>query len=337
MLGKGRSWCFRSSPIVVLTVIHIENQKTTLLENPRYEQLSAILAAEDPFYNHRVRDSFMDAVTGGVSWAGKKPHGDSSRPRSCWTVKQKCLISSVAVPIVKVRPVVTHSLHPMQTALRRVARALAILVGEARVVVMEKQPDHLPMCQLHSPGSPEWLRQLSRTAGWWGCDECDVSDCFLNTPREAVLAAVVFWLQLSQGRTRRQPCFAISKDGKAGDHRGKPSPCHYYAITAEQLLAVCKWDLEYNDEFDVQVGSETNVVVRQHRGLPIGGHLSAAYVELVALRREFQCPRPAQLIGIPTSRYLDNMFVVLREPWGDEQHQVLAKALSDLLLKPSQN
>ena len=51
--------------------------------------------------------------------------------------------------------------------------------------------------------------------------------------------------------------------------------------------------------------------LKQHLGLPIGGHFSAALVELVALWREYTEPRPPSLASFPTARYRDNYFVAL--------------------------
>ena len=51
-------------------------------------------------------------------------------------------------------------------------------------------------------------------------------------------------------------------------------------------------------------------VLRQHKGLPIGGHLSASLVELVALHRECTQPRPLALSPVLSARYRDNFFVV---------------------------
>ena len=199
-------------------VTHLQN--TTFLQNQRYQQLTVLPAEEDPDFVKRTRNSFLAAVAGSAEWLGRTPSGVSSRPQSYWTVKQKSLISSVAVPVVKVRPLMTHCKH-LRTALRRVARALAVLATEARKVVLEHLPNHLPMWQLHS-GSAEWMQRLAVTKEWWGCEEYDVADCFLNTPPDAVLAAVEFWLLTTQRRSRRHPCFGISKDGKAGDHSGRP-------------------------------------------------------------------------------------------------------------------
>ena len=76
------------------------------------------------------------------------------------------------------------------------------------------------------------------------------------------------------------------------------------------------------------------VVLQQRKGLPIGGHLSAAFVELVALRRKFQCAWPQQLSLGPTARYRDNNFVVLPDEPSDAERQEVAHALSALLLMP---
>ena len=120
---------------------------------------------------------------------------------------------------------VTHSCHPNRIALRRVARALSILACLARVLVMERRPSHLPMWQLHS-GSKDWLQRIGKTRGWWGCDEYDVADCFLNTPRNEVLESVRFLTSVAARCSRRQSCFAFAKDGKKGDHHDRPSSIH---------------------------------------------------------------------------------------------------------------
>ena len=85
-----------------------------------------------------LRESFLQAVPGSADWAGRSPPGDSSLPQSYWTVKQKSLISSVEMPVVKVRPIVSHCRHPLGKALKRVARTLALLVSDARLMVMER-------------------------------------------------------------------------------------------------------------------------------------------------------------------------------------------------------
>ena len=307
-------------------------QDQVFLQSPRYETVGLPLASADVFYARQVRESFLAAVAGADEWVGRSPVGGSSRPQCYWTVKQKSLISSVAHPVVKLRPIVTHCLHPLRITLKRVARALAVLVSEARELVLQQRPQHLPMWQLHS-GSSEWLERLGPTMGWWGCEEYDVADCFLNTPREAVMDAVGFWLLTTASCSRRQPCFAISKDGKKGDHRGRPSSIHYWAITDAQLRAACAWDLLHNDLFEAQAGADF-VVLQQRRGLPIGGHLSAAYVELVALKCELQCDWPLPLTGCPTARYRDNFFVVVREERTAAERERTAEHLTRMLTMP---
>ena len=220
-----------------------------------------------------------------------------------------------------------HSVHPVRIALRRVARAASVLVCEARALVLQRQPSHLPMWQLHS-GSKDWLRRISSTNGYWGCDEYDVNDCFLNTPpRHEVLGCSRFWIDATAAHSRRQPCFALSKDGKKGDHRGRPCSVHYWEITCEQLMLAFEWELEHNNTFQVQSGDGV-VVLQQRKGLPIGGHLSAAFVELFALRHECVRLWPPVLMHCPTTRYHDNFFVVLLNEPVQAQRQATAAALS---------
>ena len=57
-----------------------------------------------------------------------------------------------------------------------------------------------------------------------------------------------------------------------------------------------------------QIADNKTVVFKQHRGLPIGGHLSAALCELVALEGGF-VSWPPELLVRSTARYRDNFFV----------------------------
>ena len=83
------------------------------------------------------------------------------------------------------------------------------------------------------------------------------------------------------------PASQIAKHGKKGGHHGRPCSMQYWSITCEQLSLAFEWNLDNNDTFDVHKGDgSVVVVVQQRRGLPIGGHLSAAYIELVAMRED---------------------------------------------------
>ena len=322
--------------LVMCRALWLELQHTTFLDNDRYELTPLPPSADDADYVTTTRDSFSVAVAGCNAWFGRKPSGRNGRPQSYWTVKQKSVINSAATVadiVAKLRPLIAHSCHPNRIPLRRIARALSILVCEARALVMVRRPSHLPMWQLHS-GSREWLQRIGATLGWWGCDEYDVADCFLNTPRDEVLDSIRFWTDIAAQQSRRQPCYAIAKDGKKGDHRGRPSSIHYWCITSEQLLLACEWELDNNDTFEAQNDDGSIVVLRQRKGLPIGGHLSAAFVELVALRREYQCHWPAMFSNLPTARYRDNFFVVLPDEPSDADRRDVARALSALLLMP---
>ena len=74
-------------------------------------------------------------------------------------------------------------------------------------------------------------------------------------------------------------------------------------------------------------------MLQQRKGLPIGGHLSAAYVELVALKRELECDWPLSLSGV-TSRYRDTFFVVVKEERASADRERTAVELSALLMMP---
>lgn len=213
------------------------------------------------------------------------------------------------------------------------ARALSLLVVEARLIVRAHRPLHIPMWQLHS-GTQEWIQHPATSKCAWGCIELDVADCFLNTPRDAVISAIRFWASLLQQRSRRQPCFAISKDGKRGDHWGRPACIHYWALPLEDVLRCCQWELQHNAFFEASTPEGQTVVLQQQLGLPIGGHLSAAMVELVALHQELQHPWPASLAQLPSARYRDNFFVVIPVEWPAAAIEALASDLSHLLMMP---
>ena len=72
---------------------------------------------------------------------------------------------------------------------------------------------------------------------------------------------------------------------------------------------------------------------KQHKGLPIGGHLSAALCELVALRRELLC-WPAALASTPTARYRDNFFVTFTASPTSPACVNIAELLSTMLGMP---
>ena len=173
-------------------------------------------------------------------------------------------------------------------------------------MVRARRPLHIPMWRLHT-GSRDWLCSIASHKDIVEVGEWDVEDCFLNTPREEVTGSAEFWLEAVPRRTRGQLVFSTSKDTKAAEV-GRSFSAHFCEISAGQLLAIIKWELQHNADFEA-IGADGKVVVlKQHRGLPIGGHLSAALCELVALRRE-HLSWPAALTSTPTARYRDNFFV----------------------------
>ena len=133
---------------------------------------------------------------------------------------------------------------------------------------------------------------------------------------------------------RLQPSFAISKDGKGGDHLGKAAALHYWTLTMQQVVQICQWELKENALFEVLLPTGSTIVLEQVRGLPIGGHLSAAMVELVALQREFVVEWLPMLQSVTTSRYRDNCFIVIEKEWSEEQVEACAAALTSLLMIP---
>ena len=82
----------------------------------------------------------------------------------------------------------------------------------------------------------------------------------------------------------------VTEDSKAEDHVGRPYSAHFWEVNSQLVISVVEWESFHNALFEV-----SGKMVRQSKGLPIGGHLSAALVELVALYREFTQPWPLML------------------------------------------
>ena len=168
--------------IAVCRDVWVEFQNRTFLQNSRYVKLDIAASGADVSYASSVPNSFIAEAGSCEAWIGRKPPGRRCRPQSYWTIKQKSLISSAEVVLLKIRPLNVHSCHPLRTALPRVARALSILVCDARILVLERRPLHLPMWQLHA-GCKEWLTRVAETCGSWGCDEYDVNQLLFEHPK----------------------------------------------------------------------------------------------------------------------------------------------------------
>jgi hypothetical protein len=182
-------------------------------------------------------------------------------------------------------------------------------------------------------GVHDWLAKLPKHPSLAQLVEFDVEDCFLNTPRPLVMEALRYWAEFPYCRRRGAMCFSISKDGKRADHVGIAAGPHHWTLKIATVRAVVEWEMLHNSNFQV-IGADGGVVrLRQGIGLPIGGHLSAALVELVALHREHTQPWPPMLAGLLSCRYRDNFFVAVASadccPMEDT-----AKALTALLSMP---
>ena len=181
-------------------------------------------------------------------------------------------------------------------------------------------------------GVQQWLGMLGARRDVEELLEFDVEDCFLNTPRELVLQALAHWLSFPFTRRRLQ-YFAISKDSKREDHVGRPCSPYYWELPVPVVVAVVKWELLHNAAFEVS-DNDAMRQLRQTKGLPIGGHLSAALVELVALFREHTAsPWPPALGDYLSCRYRDNFFIAVDSttacPFNESASQ-----LSELLQMP---
>ena len=298
--------------------------------SPRYLHTNSPLACNDENY---IEDTMMSmrktlAKAGSSMKFSRAAH--ATRPRAYWTVKQKSTLTG-PVFIVKVRPIVAHFRHPCRQLLRRIGRALSLIVQAASKLVQSKRPNHAPMWQLHS-GSREWIARLVNQLDTAAVAEFDAEDCFVNTPRDEVLQAVKFWLEALPRRTRGKLYFSISKDNKAADRMGRSFSADYWEIPAALLVAVVCWELTMNADFEA-VSDGRPVVFKQHRGLPIGGHLSAALCKLVALKREY-ISWTAELAAHATSRYRDNFFVAFASMPTPDECCKYTQALTGLLGMP---
>ena len=137
---------------------------------------------------------------------------------------------------------------------------------------------------------------------------CDVEDCFLNTPRELVIPTLRFWTEFRLKLGRPARFFAISKDSKNKDYLGRPCSTHFWELSSDTVIASGEWELEHNAFFEVRGEENGSVVLKQEKGLRVGGHLSAARrIGWVAPRtiaarscvplEYIECPLPRQLFS----------------------------------------
>ena len=252
------------------------------LNSPRYTSSPTPLSSSSTRYGADTVASLKSFVLEKTGLAIKvREPKQASRPRGYWTIKQKSMLLSDP-PVVKVRPIISHSRHPCRAILKRVGRALSVLVCLASQAVQETNRLHVPMWKLHE-GSRQWIERLRDRPQTAEIVEFDVEDCFLNTPRSLVTRAHSFWVSFSFGRRRRVQFISISKDSHKEDHVGRPCSSHFWELSVPTICAVVEWEMEHNAEFEVASCAGTDVVLRQVKGLPIGCHLSAALVELTAL------------------------------------------------------
>ena len=306
---------------------------------PRYELTPLPCVSDDPTWVQSQIDGLGSALAsvGSRMWPHLKPRCPS-RPTSSFTIKQKSIIHSAEILLlssIRLRPLIAHHLHPLRAILRRVARALSLLVEAAIPHVCASRSSHTPMWRLHK-GTAAWLNSLAENNVLHSLRqlvEYDVADCFLNTPRNLVLRALRYWLDIV--RKRGQLYFSISKDNKAADYIGKSTSAHFYTFSEAELVAVVSWELEHNDLFECLAPDRScTYVLRQVKGLPMGGHLSAALVELVALHREHTQPWPPLLGDAPSARYRDNFFVAFAMDPSAEELAALACSLTGMLCMP---
>ena len=253
--------------VLMCRALWMSMQVKIFLNNIRYKPADVVLCSEDPAYASNTIAHFEAFLKGsGVSVKVKAPAG-AARPRGYWTIKQKSLLLSVPA-IAKFRPIIAHHLHPCRAVLRRIGRALSLLVALAVAPVKERHPLHLPMWRMHR-GASEWLKLLG-TQPVARMAEFDVEDCFLNTPRALVMPALHFWLSFHFRNRRSTKYFAVSKDNKAEDYVGRPCSLHYWEVSAPMLIAVVEWELAHNSLFEVWGWMECLLCCNKTRGFQLG-------------------------------------------------------------------
>ena len=240
--------------IVLCREAWLRINRECFLESPRYGLAALPPAADVPDYAKTETEGYTRwmEVAGIVDSFRTVPQ--ATRPYGYWLIKQKTRLLSGEAP--NLRPIISHYRHPCRNALARVGRALALLVEKAIEVVQEARPRHTPMWGLHK-GSNQWCQRLLQAPEVGCLVEYDVADCFLNTPRDAVLGALGFWLSRLRRRHVDGPWFAISREGKAGDHLGKPCSLHYWALSGTQVRTAVEWELECNACFEVVTATGT--------------------------------------------------------------------------------
>ena len=158
-------------------------------------------------------------------WSQISTVSQGKTARAYWTTKQRSRLSGQTF-LRKVPPILAHSCHPCRPFLRRIERAVSLLVHLAAQMVKDRRRAHVPTWQLHS-GCRDWLALLTSSSPKHAIAEYDVEGCFLNTSESEVLLAVQFWLESILRRTRGQLHFSICKDGKKGNHVGRSNSCRY--------------------------------------------------------------------------------------------------------------
>ena len=119
----------------------------------RYEFTSLLPSPLDIEWKQNVLKSFSSKLVnvGFRLWPLVVPK-QCNRPFGHFTVKQKCMIHSAPLCIenVKLRPLIAHRKHPLRAALRRVWRALSLIVENSIPFVQRIRPCHTPMWRLNS-------------------------------------------------------------------------------------------------------------------------------------------------------------------------------------------
>ena len=318
--------------ILLCPTLWLSLQQSTFLGSPRYRDANLVASSDDADFCKNTIASFVEFIfQRSGARVRLRESTAAARPKGYFTIKQKSLISQLPA-IIKVRPIISHFLHPCRAFLRRVARALGILASAAAKAVHQAKRTHLPIWQMHQ-GTRRWLQLLAGQSNLSQLVEFDVEDCFLNTPRELVIPALRFWTEFQFKRGRPARFFAISKDSKNEDYLGRPCSTHFWELSSDTVIACVEWELEHNSFFEVRGEDGGSVVLKQEKGLPIGGHLSAALVELVALHRELLQPNPACLSNTLSARYRDNFFLAISSGNECPMNETAAQ-LSHLLSMP---
>ena len=209
----------------------------------------------------------------------------------------------------KTRLVFSHYIHPMRARGRQISRCLQLLITEGTRVLHTLE---MPHCKDLLP----WVRQCNAdlSALWHqgslphtvALFELDIKAMFPSLDRQDVwdsiceIAHLVSRAPGPTGRPRRGTLrFAINGIDRKLDRIGSGSPDLFHNIPVDDVLRYVYFDIFYNDAFVF-----TNQVLRQKRGLAIGGPCSSQLASgkcMLSEHRFYPVYPPFAPVGAPAT------------------------------------